>query len=960
MMLLIKVFKNQYKINFLISCLCLLIFQNAEAQIPPSWQNYLDAQTTGAQPILPNFSFSGYRFSEESLPDVSPWTVFDVTNYGAVAGDGNYDDAAIQAAINAAQASNGPAVVYFPAGRFRVSSDNDITKKIQVSRSHIVLKGSGSGTSGTEIFMDKKRVKNGHWQFLFAPLTTSTSTLATITNPALRNDYTITVSTTANLSIGQNVYISHKSQEFASAHYDNLVVPFNDWFRLKNNYTENGVAKSGGMSVHENHLITAINGNVVTFKNPIQIDLPAISGKSYTLRNLTTIEEVGVEDIRFTGNWPSVGETFDHHKNDTHDYAWNAVRLANVSNAWVKNCEFKDWNQAMDIQQSIAVTVQDVLITGKMGHASFITRRSYGLLFRDCEDQAGMLHGPGVGYSGVSTVYLRCKMKNNQSIDSHSGSPYVSLLDDVSGGGLLKGNGGPWQSYPHHGRHFVFWNFKHSTSSSSYNYDFWKTAASPRPQNNFAEPYFVGFQSGSRTVNFTGEGLDELRGQQVEPSSLFEAQLNLRFAPTAPNNLVGLHNASQIDLAWDDNSSDEDGFIIERSNSSGTSWTPIATLGPNVTVYSDTNTNITSSIFSYLYRVKSEKGTAFSEPTNEVLMESGELPTAPSSLVGLQNVSQIDLTWDDNSSNEDGFIVERSNSSGTSWTPIATLGANVTVYSDTNIASSAFSYLYRVKAEKGTAFSEPTNEVLVESVEEPPSSSICIEPEDGSLGSPLTVITDGNASGGEGIYVPSGNISAGTPPVDGHVSMNFDTDSGSFSIWGRTIMTSTGSNSMWVRIDDQSWFIWNNNDISASWTWDKITTVSLTPGSHTITFAYREPEVKLDQLFITGDGGYTPTDIVSCQTLTTWKEEIPTNEKFLLYPNPVKNNINIKLTGWDTDNVNIKVINLQGQTVLTLIDKKQIVGSKLLSFDISQLAKGVYFIQLTASSIQRVKRIIVF
>jgi hypothetical protein len=458
---------------------------------------------------------------------------------------------------------------------------------------------------------------------------------------------------------------------------------------------------------------------------------------------------------------------------------------------------------------------------------------------------------------------LRHKMKNNQRIDAHSGSPYVSLLDDVTGGGVLSGNGGPGESYPHHARHFVFWNFKHNSGNSSYNYNFWNTEN--RNSNTFAEPFFIGFQSGNSTVNFTGKGLDELRGQEAEPKSLFEAQLNLRFAPTAP-----------------------------------------------------------------------------------------------SSLVGLQNASQIDLTWDDNSSNEGGFIVERSNSSGTSWTSIATLGANVTVYSDTNIASSAFSYLYRVKAEKGTAFSEPTNEVLVESVEEPPSSSICIEPEDGSLGSPLTVITDGNASGGEGIYVPSGNISAGTPPVDGHVSMNFDTDSGSFSIWGRTIMTSTGSNSMWVRIDDQSWFIWNNNDISASWTWDKITTVSLTPGSHTITFAYREPEVKLDQLFITGDGGYTPTDIVSCQTLTTWKEEIPTNEKFLLYPNPVKNNINIKLTGWDTDNVNIKVINLQGQTVLTLIDKKQIVGSKLLSFDISQLAKGVYFIQLTASSIQRVKRIIVF
>ena len=110
-MILYSTFNNQYKINFLISCLCLLIFQNAEAQIPPSWQNYLDAQTTGAQPILPNFSFSEYRFSEESLPDVSSWTVFDVTNYVAVAGDGNYDDASIQAAINSSQASNGPAVV---------------------------------------------------------------------------------------------------------------------------------------------------------------------------------------------------------------------------------------------------------------------------------------------------------------------------------------------------------------------------------------------------------------------------------------------------------------------------------------------------------------------------------------------------------------------------------------------------------------------------------------------------------------------------------------------------------------------------------------------------------------------------------------------------------------------------------------------------------------------------------
>jgi hypothetical protein len=523
-MILFSTIKNQYKINFFISCLCLLVYQNTEAQIPPSWQNYLDAQTTGAQPILPNFSFSGYRFSEESLPDTSSWAVFDVTNYGAVANDGNYDEVAIQSAINAAQASNGPAVVYFPSGRFRISSDNDITKSIQVNRSNIVLKGSGSGAGGTEIFSDKSRDRA--WQFKFMPSTTNASVLATIASPVLRNDYAIKVSPGHTLQVGQYVSVTHKSQEFATAYYDNLFIPFDVWFRLKNNYSEKGVAKNGGgMSLFENHLVTAIDGNVVTFKNPIQIDLPTIPGKSYTLRNLTTIDEVGVEDIRFTGNWPSVGETFVHHKNKLHDYAWNALQLSNVSNAWVKNCEFQDWSQVMSIAHSIAVTVQNVVITGKKAHASFVNKRSYGLLFKDCEDKAGMHHGPGVGYSGVNTVYLRYKMKNGQRIDSHSGSPYATLLDDVRGGGVLSGNGGPHQSYPHHGRHFVFWNFKHS-SNSTYNYDFWKTSS--RSSHTFAEPYFIGLQSGSSTVNFTNEGLDELRGQQVEPSSLFEAQLKLR------------------------------------------------------------------------------------------------------------------------------------------------------------------------------------------------------------------------------------------------------------------------------------------------------------------------------------------------------------------------------------------------------------------------------------------------
>jgi hypothetical protein len=997
-MMLNKTFKNQYKINFFISCLYLLIFQNTEAQIPPSWQNYLDAQTTGALPILPNFSFSGYRFSEESLPDTSSWTVFDVTNYGAVANDSNYDDGAIQAAIDAAETSSGPAVVYFPSGRFKVSDDNDITKKIQVSRSHIVLKGNGSGTSGTEIFMDKKRVKNGHWQFLFAPLTISTSTLATITNPALRNDYTITVSDASNLSIGQYVYIDHKSQEFASAHYDNLYLPFNTWYRLKNTYIEDGATKSGGMRLHENHLITVINGNEVTFKNPIQINLPTIPGKSYKLRNLTTIDEVGIEDIRFTGNWPSVGENFDHHKNDTHDYGWNALQFSNVSNAWVKNCEFKDWTQAMDIRQSIAVTVQNAIISGKKAHASFTTKRSYGLLFKDCEDKTGMHHGPGFGYSGVSTVYLRHKMKNNQRIDAHSGSPYVSLLDDVTGGGVLSGNGGPGESYPHHARHFVFWNFKHSSGNSSYNYNFWNTEN--RNSNTFAEPFFIGFQSGNSTVNFTGKGLDELRGQEAEPKSLFEAQLNLRFAPTAPSNLVGLHNASQVDLAWDDNSSSEDGFTIERSEDSGTSWVPIATLSVNSVAYSDIT--ISLPYFSYIYRVRAEKGTAFSY-SNEVLVESQSSPTSPSFCLEPEEgsiSSPLTTGTDANASggeyisapgfssmsvppttghvtmnfNTDGGIhkiwgraIMETTASNSFWVRIdggtwfqwsnSSLSSNW-VWDDITITTLAsgshtLTIAYREANAKldqiymttDTAYTPTGIENCIVDLD----PLYCFEPEDGSVSSPLTTGTDANASGGEYISAP-GFSSMSVPPTTGHVTMNFNTDGGVHKIWGRAIMQTSSSNSFWVRIDGGTWFQWSNSSLSSNWVWDEITTTTLVSGSHTLTIAYREANAKLDQIYMTTDTAYTPNGIEDCSASSSKSnvnklalEEQDNAENIskdiLVYPNPVQNKLYVKnISNGDA----ISIYNVLGVLV------KQIKYQDYI--DTSFLSNGTYVLGVTKNN----------
>ncbi|TRX60196.1 DUF4955 domain-containing protein [Fulvivirga sp. M361] len=540
--------------RLLVMIISIVLFQQKVlAQVAPSWVRFQEDRAQGKASVLPDYSYAGYHFSEKPIPDISAWTLFNVTDYGAVTDDGLYDDVGIQAAIDAAEANAGPAVVFFPPGRFMVSADNNVSKWIQISRDSIVLKGSGSGAGGTEIFMDQRRVQNGHWQFRFSPSTTSIVTRARITAPVVRGDFSVTVDASDQLEAGQTIHIYHKSEEFARAHFGALQLSDN-WSRL--------FGSGGGMTVYEPHIITAISGNRVTFKNPVQTDLPELSG-TYVIRELTTIREVGVENILFTSNWETYPEDFVHHKDAIHDYGWNALEFENIRNGWIQNCEFRSWSQSINVVQCIGITIQNVMLTGKKGHASVTTRRGFGLLVKDCEDLAGQHHGPGTGYQGVNTVYLRHLMQKDQSVDSHSGQPYVTLIDDVQGGDFDQ-NGGPHESYPHHGQHFTFWNFRHSSTSSK-TYNFW--SVDNRNGNTYANPLFIGFQPDTE-VNFINEGMNEMEGQIVEPRSLFEAQLELRLseANTLPSILFstpGSGNEFEIgsDLQVAASASDPDGMI---------------------------------------------------------------------------------------------------------------------------------------------------------------------------------------------------------------------------------------------------------------------------------------------------------------------------------------------------------------------------------------------------------------
>jgi titin len=77
----------------------------------------------------------------------------------------------------------------------------------------------------------------------------------------------------------------------------------------------------------------------------------------------------------------------------------------------------------------------------------------------------------------------------------------------------------------------------------------------------------------------------------------------------------------------------------------------------------------------------------------------GTPPAAPSNLnfaIDFNALNQVGLTWDDHSDNETGFRIERS-LDGVNFTEIATVGANVTRYSDTNVSPFTY-YYYRVRS----------------------------------------------------------------------------------------------------------------------------------------------------------------------------------------------------------------------------------------------------------------------
>jgi hypothetical protein len=173
-------------------------------------------------------------------------------------------------------------------------------------------------------------------------------------------------------------------------------------------------------------------------------------------------------------------------------------------------------------------------------------------------------------------------------------------------------------------------------------------------------------------------------------------------APSAPSALnTSASSTTQIQLAWSDNSNNEDQFRVERATATNGVFTQIASLPAQSTSYGDSGLSPST---TYIYRVRASNGTGSSGYSNHSSATTNSAtppstpPSAPSGLSAQStSSSQIHLSWSDNSANEDGFIVQRSASSSGPFNDLQTLTRDTREFWDNGLASNT-NYWYRVRA----------------------------------------------------------------------------------------------------------------------------------------------------------------------------------------------------------------------------------------------------------------------
>ena len=181
-------------------------------------------------------------------------------------------------------------------------------------------------------------------------------------------------------------------------------------------------------------------------------------------------------------------------------------------------------------------------------------------------------------------------------------------------------------------------------------------------------------------------------------------------APLAPANLVVTDAGTDfIVLEWTDSSDNEESFSIEISADGGETWDLIGILELDTTTARIAGLESGS---TYQFKVYASNSVGDSDSSNiaeAATLPLPEVPAGPSDLTVDGIGSQfVDLSWFDESDNEDSFLIEISRNGGNTWESVMSLDADSTEARVGGLAS-ATSYQFRVVAQNQVGRSEASN-----------------------------------------------------------------------------------------------------------------------------------------------------------------------------------------------------------------------------------------------------------
>ncbi len=197
---------------------------------------------------------------------------------------------------------------------------------------------------------------------------------------------------------------------------------------------------------------------------------------------------------------------------------------------------------------------------------------------------------------------------------------------------------------------------------------------------------------------FIAFGSLALQAQVINPPTELEAEFE---------------NGSYVKVKWDDNSSNEDGFLIERSlYGDSLHWEIVGQVYTNVDIFLDYWILLNR---LYIYRVYAYNSTGTSGYSNtdtaRTFGDTTNIPLNPTNLRATKvTPTSITVMWDDNSSNEFGFIIARKRPELPYFEFIDSVGTDVLTYQEVGLTPDN-TYFYKVCAYNQFGISDYTNTV---------------------------------------------------------------------------------------------------------------------------------------------------------------------------------------------------------------------------------------------------------